>query len=83
MLDPGIPADSEYERAALAEAARARVPVIAGAGRAGLQPRRLRVRVLWPAEDAPPGGDPNKHAIVLVASYGRIDALLTADAEAT
>ena len=29
----------------------------------------------------PPGDDPNNHAIVLLASYGQVDALLTADAE--
>lgn len=81
VLDPGIPADSEYERAALAVARDHDVPVVLARAGRGFSLGRLRVRVLWPAEEAPPGGDPNKHAIVLVASYGRIDALLTADAE--
>ena len=81
VLDPGIPADSEYEREALQVARDRDVPVfLARAGR-GFNLGRLRMRVLWPAEDAPHGGDPNKHAVVLVASYGRIDTLLTADAE--
>jgi competence protein ComEC len=37
--------------------------------------------VLWPDGSGPPGDDPNNHAIVLVASYGKTDALFTADAE--
>ncbi len=41
----------------------------------------LRVRILWPEGTALPGEDPNNHAVVLVASYGQVDALLTADAE--
>jgi competence protein ComEC len=41
----------------------------------------LRLEVLWPDGPGLPGDDPNNHAVVLVASYGRIDALLTADAE--
>ena len=41
----------------------------------------LRLRVLWPDGTGPPGDDPNNHAVVLVASYGKTDALFTADAE--
>jgi competence protein ComEC len=37
--------------------------------------------VLWPDGPGPPGDDPNNRAIVLVASYGATDVLLTADAE--
>jgi len=40
------------------------------------------VSILWPEGEAAPGDDPNNHAIVLLASYGEVDALLTADAEA-
>jgi competence protein ComEC len=41
----------------------------------------LTVTVLWPDGPGPPGEDPNQHAIVLLATYGDVDALLTADAE--
>ena len=41
----------------------------------------LRLRVLWPDGPGLPGEDPNRHPIVLLASYGHVDALLTADAE--
>jgi competence protein ComEC len=37
--------------------------------------------VLWPDGPGPPGQDPNERAIVLLASYGEVDVLLTADAE--
>jgi competence protein ComEC len=42
---------------------------------------RLRIRVLWPDGLGSPEQDPNDHAIVLLVSYGSVDALLTADAE--
>jgi competence protein ComEC len=81
VLDPRIPYDSSYERGALHEAAARHVPVVLA--RAGLAYRfgRLRVTVLWPDESGPPDQDPNQHAIVLLVSYGEVDALLTADAE--
>jgi competence protein ComEC len=40
--------------------------------------------VLWPPPLAPgqrPDGDPNERAVVAIASAGRVDVLLTADAE--
>lgn len=42
---------------------------------------RLVLRVLWPAGPGVPGQDPNERAVVILATYGSIDALLTADAE--
>ena len=42
---------------------------------------RLAVRVLWPDAPGLPSEDPNGRAVVLLASYGDIDVLLTADAE--
>jgi competence protein ComEC len=81
VLDPAIPSESPEESAAL-RAARARdVPVVTA--RAGQRYRlgKLVVRVLWPDGPGLPGADPNDHAIVLVASYGSTDVLLTADAE--
>jgi competence protein ComEC len=54
--------------------------VVARAGE-GFRIGALRLRDLWPDGPGPPGDDPNNHAIVLVASYGEVDTLLTADAE--
>jgi competence protein ComEC len=81
VLDPRIPAPSHDEDAAL-DAARARhvrvVPAVAGEV---FDLGRLRLRVMWPRDPGPPGQDPNQHAVVVLASYGRTDVLLTADAE--
>jgi competence protein ComEC len=81
VLDPGIPSESQDESAALRAARREDVPVVTA--RAGQRYRlgRLVVRVLWPDGPGTPGTDPNEHAIVIVASYGKTDVLLTADAE--
>ncbi len=51
--------------------------------RAGLVFRlgRLRLRVLWPVSEPPANEDPNLWATVILASYGSVDVLLTADAE--
>jgi competence protein ComEC len=81
ILDPQIPAASEDHDEAV-EAAREHSVAIVGA-RAGQSFRvgALRLRVLWPDGPASPGTDPNASAVVLLASYGSVDALLTADAE--
>jgi competence protein ComEC len=81
LIDPGIPARSSDEQAAR-EAARRRGFRIVLA-RAGEEFRlgRLDIRVLWPEGPGTPGEDPNQHAIVLLVSYGSVDALMTADAE--
>jgi competence protein ComEC len=81
VLDPRIPSESGDERAALVAARRRHVPVIlARAGRAyAVGP--LRLRILWPDGPGLPGEDPNQQAVVLLVSYGKVDALLTADAE--
>lgn len=81
VLYPGLAVTSPDEHRALAAARRrgARVEV----ARAGAEYRlgRLRLRVLWPEGPGAPGDDPNRGAVVLLASYGRTDLLLTADAE--
>ena len=80
-LDPRLPVESPEQEAALAEAREREVPVVlARAGRA-YRLGRLRLRVLWPDGPGVAGDDPNNHAIVLLASYGEVDALLAADAE--
>lgn len=81
VLDPRLPSDSPEQADALA-AARAR-DVRLHTARAGgvLRVGPLTLRVLWPEGPGRPGDDPNLHATVLHAKYGRVDALLTADAE--
>ena len=81
VLDPAIPSESSDEKAALAAARRHHVRVVVARAGKGFRLGRLRLRVFWPDGPGPPGDDPNNHAIVIVASYGRTDALFTADAE--
>jgi competence protein ComEC len=81
VLDPRIPAESEDHDAVLEAAEASDVPVVPVRAGQRLAVGALRLSVLWPDGPAPPGDDPNNHAVVLVASYGRVDALLTADAE--
>jgi competence protein ComEC len=81
VLDPGIPAPSADQESALSAARRHRVPVVTAHAGQRFRIGRLRMDVLWPDGAAPSGGDPNDHAIVILASYGSVDALLTADAE--
>jgi competence protein ComEC len=80
-LDPGIPAVSPDEQAARAAAARSGVRIVLARSGENFTLGRLRLRVLWPPDPGMPGEDPNQKAIVLLASYGSFDALLTADAE--
>ena len=81
VLDPRIPAESEDHDAAAEAAMTNDVPVVAVRAGQRFRVGGLRLRVLWPDRPGSPGDDPNNHAVVLIASYGRIDALLTADAE--
>ncbi|MBW3593536.1 MAG: ComEC/Rec2 family competence protein, partial [Actinobacteria bacterium] len=80
-LDPALRSGSPDRREAIAAAERRDVAVVvARAGRV-FRLGQLRLEVLWPDDAGPPGEDPNRRAIVLLASYGATDALLTADAE--
>ncbi len=81
VLHPDLPVDSSDQRAALAEAQRRGVPIEVVRQGDTFRLGRLTVRVLWPDGPGPPGDDPNRHAVVLLASYGSVDVLLTADAE--
>ncbi|HEY2937991.1 MAG TPA: DNA internalization-related competence protein ComEC/Rec2 [Gaiellaceae bacterium] len=81
LLDPRLPRQSLDEKLALTAAARRHVPIVAARAGRAYRLGRLRLRVYWPDEPGLPSDDPNNHAIVLVASYGDVDALLTADAE--
>ncbi len=81
VLDPGLPASSEDHDAALAAAREHHVPVVPARAGESFRVGRLRVRILWPDAPGSAGDDPNNHAVVVLASYGHVDALLTADAE--
>jgi len=81
ILDPEIPAESLEHDAALAEARERHVPVLTARAGLGFRLGALRLRVLWPSGDPPEHEDPNLFATVILASYGSVDVLLTADAE--
>jgi competence protein ComEC len=81
VLDPRLPAESADEAAALAAARAGGVRIVVARAGQTLRLGRLTLRVLWPDGAGAPGDDPNDRAIVLFASYGSVDALLTADAE--
>jgi competence protein ComEC len=81
ILDPLQPNENAYEDDAV-DAARDRdIPILAARAGQGYRLGRLRLRVLWPDGPGREGEDPNEHPVVLLASYGEADALLTADAE--
>lgn len=81
VLDPRLAASGPYERAALAAAADRGVDVAETRAGDALRLGRLRLRVLWPDRAGSPTEDPNRLPVVLLATYGEVDALLTADAE--
>ncbi|MDQ4029787.1 MAG: DNA internalization-related competence protein ComEC/Rec2 [Actinomycetota bacterium] len=83
VLDPALAARSPYTDAALAAARRRGVPVDDARRGAEYRLGRLRLRVLWPEDAGSAAEDPNENAIVLLASYGSLDVLLTADAESS
>ena len=81
VLDPRLSATGPEQRAALAEAVERGVPVVETRAGDAFRLGQLRLRVLWPDRSGATSEDPNRLAIVLLATYGSIDALLTADAE--
>jgi len=81
LFDPRIPNRSASEHDALREARARHVPVLVARAGAAYRFGALRLRILWPDGPGGPSEDPNQHAVVLVVSYGSVDALLTADAE--
>ena len=81
LVDPLQPGDWPDEAAAQS-AARARgVPIVAARVGQELDIGRLRIRVLWPDGGGLVGQHPHRHAVVLLASFGSVDILFTADAE--
>ena len=81
VLDPEQPNPNPFESEALGVARDRHVSVVPARSGETFRLGRLRLVVLWPDGPGPPGDDPNNHAVVLLASYGSADALLTADAE--
>lgn len=81
VLDPRLAVSGPFERAALAVAAERRVPVVETRAGDSFRLGRLRLRTLWPDRPGTAADDPNLLPIVLLATYGSVDALLTADAE--
>jgi len=81
LLDPHLTASGPFQQDALAAAADRGVPVVETRAGDGFRLGRLRLRVLWPNRAGAATEDPNRLPIVLLATYGEVDALLTADAE--
>jgi len=81
ILDPRLAASGSFERSALAAAAERGVPIVTTRAGDGFRLGRLRLRALWPDRAGTASDNPNQLAIVLLATYGEVDALLTADAE--
>jgi competence protein ComEC len=81
VLDPRLAASGPDEREALQVAAEHGVEVVEARAGEVFRLGRLRLRVLWPDRAGSPSEDPNQLAVVLLATYGQVDALLTADAE--
>ena len=79
MLEPGLAASAGHEEA-LAVPRHAASPVGSWSGRA-YRAGGLLLRVLWPSRRGNAARGPEPQAIVLVATYGVTDALLSADAE--
>jgi competence protein ComEC len=81
MLTPLQQTDSAEEKAALAEAEDEEVPVVPAQAGSVYRLGRMRVHVLWPESPGSTSEDPHANGVILVASYGSFDALLTGDSE--
>ncbi len=81
VLDPDLEASGPEREEALAVARAGDVPSRTARTRATFRAGGLVLRTLWPADAGTATEDPNQNAVVLIASYGDTDVLLTADAE--
>jgi competence protein ComEC len=81
VLDPGLAATGPEREEAVAAARERRVPLHVVRAGSQLKAGGLALRALWPPDPGSPAEDPNLNALVLVATYGETDVLLTADAE--
>ena len=81
LVDPLQPGSHPDSAAARRAAERAGTAVVAGRRGASYALGRLRLRLLSPEDGGPPGADPHEHGLVLLATYGATDVLLTGDSE--
>jgi len=81
VLDPLEPTNSADEERLLREARARGVQVVPARVGQAFDLGALHIRVLWPDGPGLPGEDPHEHGVVLLATYGRFDALLTGDSE--
>jgi competence protein ComEC len=81
VLHPGLAVESSDSRSALRAAREQGAAVVVARAGQAFRLGRLVLRVAWPDGAGLPSEDPNERAIVLLASYGATDVLLTADAE--
>ena len=82
VVDGGTGWDSAVQRALPAALAAKRSRAVAPQAGRRIDVGALRFTILWPKpNDAPPGGNPNDHAIVARLTHGHFSMLLTADAE--
>jgi competence protein ComEC len=81
VLDPLEPTDSPDEAALERRAQEHRVRVVPARVGQRYELGALHIRILWPDRSGLPGEDPHEHGVVLLASYGQFDALLTGDSE--
>jgi competence protein ComEC len=81
LVHPELGAAPRAAQDALAQARRRGTPVRLVAAGAEIRAGAWRLRVLSPLVEARPGADPNPASLVVLASAGGFDALLTADAE--
>lgn len=81
VLDPGLAASGPERDDALRAARDGHVPVRTVRTGTEFEAGRLALRVLWPEDGGTAAEDPNANAVVLVATFGKVDVLLPADAE--
>jgi competence protein ComEC len=81
VLDPALAVTGPEREEAVAAARERRVPVHVVRAGSQFKVGGLVLRALWPPDPGAPFEDPNLNALVLIATYGDMDVLLTADAE--
>ncbi len=81
VLDPGLEASGPEHDEAVRTAQARGVPIRVVRAGSAYRVGGLSLRALWPEDAGEPTEDPNANAVVLLATYGKIDVLLSADAE--
>lgn len=81
VLEPGLEVSGPERDEALRVARDRGVPVRVVRAGSSFRAGGLALHILWPADAGAATEDPNANAVVLVATYGRTDVFLPADAE--